>query len=185
MAKIDEWYKLRPYDWASEFSKIKDSIARGVAIQLAIICLTKGALPIDLDELSRLSDIEVELLERVQPYLKWHCSFDNDVFVFNIANGMFKERGIYPNAKQERRRSDLLNQAWKTIRNFILERDQRICAYCGNQADTVDHIVPYTQGGGAEKENLVTSCRSCNARKSDRTPEEAGMKILYMEGVRV
>jgi len=27
-------------------------------------------------------------------------------------------------------------------------------------------------------ENLVAACRDCNARKGDRTPAEAGMKLL-------
>jgi hypothetical protein len=28
--------------------------------------------------------------------------------------------------------------------------------------------------------NVVTACRSCNERKSDRTPEGAGMELVYL-----
>ena len=28
--------------------------------------------------------------------------------------------------------------------------------------------------------NLVTACAVCNGRKADRTPEEAGMPLLYL-----
>jgi hypothetical protein len=28
--------------------------------------------------------------------------------------------------------------------------------------------------------NLVTACAACNARKADRTPDEAGMPLVYL-----
>jgi 5-methylcytosine-specific restriction endonuclease McrA len=43
---------------------------------------------------------------------------------------------------------------------------------------TRDHVVPASRGGSSAWENCVTACRHCNQRKDDRTPEEAGMKLL-------
>jgi 5-methylcytosine-specific restriction endonuclease McrA len=43
---------------------------------------------------------------------------------------------------------------------------------------TLDHIMPKSRGGRTVAENLVTSCRECNNRKSDRTPDEARMPLL-------
>jgi 5-methylcytosine-specific restriction endonuclease McrA len=39
--------------------------------------------------------------------------------------------------------------------------------------------VPVVQGGRDTWMNVVTACRGCNQRKSGRTPEEAGMELLY------
>lgn len=58
-------------------------------------------------------------------------------------------------------------------------RDGRHCAYCGGPGDTVDHVIPRSRGGTDEWDNLVCACRSCNNTKADRTPVEAGMKLLW------
>jgi hypothetical protein len=41
-----------------------------------------------------------------------------------------------------------------------------------------DHVVPRRQGGKTVWENIVTCCYTCNGRKRDRTPEQAGMTLL-------
>ena len=65
-------------------------------------------------------------------------------------------------------RADLRTAEWKRTRAFILERDAHTCAYCGGDADTVDHITPHSLGGGNEPGNLIASCRRCNSAKADR-----------------
>ncbi len=66
-------------------------------------------------------------------------------------------------------------------RALVLLRDGETCQYCGRQpgraALTLDHIVPRAQGGATTWENIVAACRDCNARKADRTPEQAGMAL--------
>lgn len=51
--------------------------------------------------------------------------------------------------------------------NYILMRDNRTCVYCGEYANTVDHIIPKSKGGKDAWNNLVASCRNCNAKKAD------------------
>lgn len=62
-------------------------------------------------------------------------------------------------------------------------RDRNVCAYCGQRFHetelTREHIVPFAQNGIDNWMNVVTACRSCNHRKSSRTPEQAGMPLLY------
>lgn len=43
-------------------------------------------------------------------------------------------------------RPDLKTSDWKQLRLAILERDAHTCAYCGAEADTVDHIIPASMG---------------------------------------
>jgi 5-methylcytosine-specific restriction endonuclease McrA len=66
-------------------------------------------------------------------------------------------------------------------RKNILLRDRNTCQFCGTAFPaselTLDHVLPRSRGGRSSWENLVASCYSCNNRKGDRTPEEAGLKL--------
>ncbi len=63
-------------------------------------------------------------------------------------------------------------------RRGVLARDQHRCAYCGRRATTVDHILPRSRGGQDTWLNTVAACSDDNHRKADRTPEQAGMRLL-------
>jgi 5-methylcytosine-specific restriction endonuclease McrA len=61
-------------------------------------------------------------------------------------------------------------------RQNIFKRDGMKCQYCGATTDlTIDHVIPRSRGGTSTWDNLITACRTCNARKGDQTPEEADM----------
>lgn len=66
----------------------------------------------------------------------------------------------------------------------LLRRDRHTCAYCGGVFDERDlqceHVLPASRGGPWSWTNLVTACAPCNGRKAARTPEEAGMPLLYL-----
>lgn len=74
---------------------------------------------------------------------------------------------------------------WKRARELavtrrgVLRRDKHTCAYCGKQASTIDHVFPKSRGGADSWENLVAACLRCNNIKDDRTPKEAGMRLLF------
>jgi 5-methylcytosine-specific restriction endonuclease McrA len=57
--------------------------------------------------------------------------------------------------------------AWERLRKEILDRDNWICVYCGNEANTADHIVPKAAGGEDIAHNLVAACLKCNGTKRD------------------
>ncbi|MEU8571429.1 HNH endonuclease [Streptomyces pathocidini] len=63
-------------------------------------------------------------------------------------------------------------------RRGVLVRDRHRCVYCGRRATTVDHVVPRSHGGGDTWLNTVAACAEDNHRKADRTPEQAGMRLL-------
>ena len=67
-------------------------------------------------------------------------------------------------------------------RRTLFKRDGHKCQYCGvhpkNDELTIDHVLPRSQGGGTTWENCVLACYKCNSKKADRTPQQAGMKLL-------
>ncbi len=62
-------------------------------------------------------------------------------------------------------------------RRAIFARDDHRCQYCGERADSIDHVLPRSRGGEHIWENVAAACRPCNLGKRDRTPEEAGMRL--------
>lgn len=66
----------------------------------------------------------------------------------------------------------------------LLRRDRFTCAYCAQVFAERDlqceHIVPESRGGAWSWMNIVAACAHCNGRKADRTPEEAGMPLVYL-----
>ncbi len=51
----------------------------------------------------------------------------------------------------------------KSIHTFTSKR----CIYCGKTSESIDHILPRSQGGLNITENCVPACLSCNGNKSD------------------
>jgi len=70
----------------------------------------------------------------------------------------------------------------KFTRHNIFERDRSTCQYCGVTFErkmlNLDHVVPRDRGGPTNWENIVCSCIPCNTRKANRTPPEAGMRLI-------
>jgi 5-methylcytosine-specific restriction endonuclease McrA len=73
-------------------------------------------------------------------------------------------------------------KAVRFSRMNVLTRDNWQCQYCGRKLPTnqlnYDHVIPRSQGGKTVWENIVTSCYDCNARKENKTPQQAKMKLL-------
>ena len=67
-------------------------------------------------------------------------------------------------------------------RENILVRDEYTCQYCGKKFPanelTLDHVYPKSRLGPDIWENIVACCKECNQYKADKTPKEAGMKLL-------
>ncbi len=67
----------------------------------------------------------------------------------------------------------------------LLERDGDVCAWCGelitvpyNGGEThVDHILPFTRGGGGELANLQLLHATCNMSRGNKLMEEAPYRL--------
>ena len=65
------------------------------------------------------------------------------------------------------------------IDNEDFKRDKSTCQYCGSKKHlTIDHVMPRSRGGGNTWKNLVACCSRCNVYKGNKTPREAGMKLM-------
>jgi hypothetical protein len=58
-------------------------------------------------------------------------------------------------------------QYWKNRRLEVLQRDGYICTYCGEDATSVDHVIPRSAGGDHSLANLVACCLKCNGKKGN------------------
>ena len=66
-------------------------------------------------------------------------------------------------------------------------RDGFECQYCGAEGQmrsfrdgvalTLDHVYPKSRGGHLNWLNTVAACQSCNLKKGNKTPQEAGMQL--------
>ncbi len=64
-------------------------------------------------------------------------------------------------------------------RRGIFARDGHRCQYCGGAAESIDHVIPRSRGGGHTWDNVVAACRPCNVRKRDRLLPETSMALRH------
>ena len=79
----------------------------------------------------------------------------------------------------------------RDLKAGIVLRDRSLCRYCGRLVDetqkdrsqpdaaSFDHLDPF---GENTLDNLVLACQPCNSRKNNRTPEQAGVRLLPVPG---
>ena len=67
---------------------------------------------------------------------------------------------------------DVSEAQWMAIREFVFQRDQRMCRYCGSAAVAADHVLAFSEFGSSHPLNLVASCMRCNSSKSSISIEQ-------------
>ena len=82
---------------------------------------------------------------------------------------------------------NVFNRSINFSRTNLYIRDDYTCQYCGNQLNvsqlTYDHVIPksrflHNKSSSTNWKNIVTACRPCNHKKGNKTPKEAGMKLI-------
>ena len=90
--------------------------------------------------------------------------------VFHVMRDKGKARNMCYAIAMDLRRKLLLGE---TAFPSIDVRDERRklnsrCTYCGQPAETVDHLIPRLRQGTDSADNLVPACRWCNSSKGGR-----------------
>lgn len=131
------------------------------------------------------------------PWQEAICLYSRDMIAWTAGDSVFSFRGGTSRVTGERslvtinsivaiKRSIMKRKVRRdfpplTNRKLFL-RDAHLCMYCGGRFHesnlTRDHVHPLSRGGRDQWSNVVTACRSCNARKGDRRPEKIGMPLL-------
>ena len=63
----------------------------------------------------------------------------------------------------------LRDRRWrKSLHEFTNQR----CIYCGENSESIDHVLPRSKGGLSITENCVPACLSCNGSKTDNNAFE-------------
>jgi len=76
----------------------------------------------------------------------------------------------------------LKRPAVRLSRRNIYLRDNHTCQYTGQKLPAselnLDHVIPSSRGGTSTWENLVCCSVAVNAKKGNKTPKEAGLKLI-------
>ena len=161
-----------------------------------VLVLNKGWTPINVVSLKRAlkllfswhSDeiVDGNIVREAEPKARILDPFDNySLYTWhdwasimpkdgdNTLNNEFKTPEIIILSRYNKLPSHRVNFNRKTI----YKRDQYTCQYCGEKLSTedvtLDHIVPKSQNGGTNWNNICCCCIQCNSQKRDRRPEEA------------
>ncbi len=119
-------------------------------------------------------EVRWEIGARIATFHGGHNALTGEQSIIHI-NSIIGTRGV-PSINPFELKPGLTNSK-------LFVRDRNVCAYCGGhfheESLTREHIIPQAQKGADSWMNVVTACRACNHRKSNRTPEHAHMPLLY------
>lgn len=124
----------------------------------------KGWIPSSLQ--SRVDNIKNWVYRLIKLCPLTHISYENVKFDTQLMNN--------PNVKGiEYQQGTLMGYE---IREYLLEKFNRKCIYCGktNILLEIEHIIPKSGGGTNRVDNLAIACRNCNQLKGNKTAEEFG-----------
>ena len=70
----------------------------------------------------------------------------------------------------------------RPTKESIRRRDGGVCQYTGQalswKEGNIDHVIPRAQGGKNTFENMVWCHKDINSAKADKTPQQAGLKLI-------
>lgn len=134
-----------------------------------------------LESASEIDDAGVFSLDAGEAAYHLHCAQDDIESILDVLRSdcLLDGETVIEWNKFSRHCTRLPWSEWAVIRLSVFQRDDFTCRYCGAHGVPLecDHVMPLSRGGTNDKYNLVTSCKSCNQQKSDRTPEEMGWKL--------
>lgn len=110
-------------------------------------------------------------------WVRKYCSFECQLTGIYGGKPPLSERSR--KAQRNMRERSAPGLTYLQVRNLRVKWQQegRVCQYCQNSFDTIDHVIPLTRGGDNMITNLVPCCRSCNSSKGTKLLAEWKPKI--------
>lgn len=148
--------------------------------------LTDGVMPSNVVEVLTLDKKPSEVAKALVRVKLWERTADgyqiHDYHAYNPRAADVKEKRAW-----DKKRKELYADQGLVME--IKARDRDRCRYCGRVVSWTDrrsdagaqfdHVSPR---GDNSLDNVVVACRGCNCRKSNRSPEKAGMRLLPPPG---
>ncbi|HYA07719.1 MAG TPA: HNH endonuclease [Xanthobacteraceae bacterium] len=168
--------------------KLSDANFRAWIIALCLASKDDGVLPAMDDVALVLRVSEKEALKRIESLIAAGLidrNPDGALTPHNWAMRQFRSddstaRVNRYRAKREAAGLTRSHVGYESQRPALMERDEGACVYCRSQSSLcIDHMIPIIQGGTDHQDNLAIACKSCNSGKSGRTPDQAGMEIVW------
>lgn len=134
-----------------------------------VLMLNSSYMPLALIDWMRAICLIVQ--EKAESVVEGDATVSSPSTSMNIPAIIRLNTSVYPTKRRVR-----------LSRKNVLLRDGHTCQYCkqafSKHMMNLDHVMPRSRGGQTRWTNIVASCIDCNTRKGNRTPEEAGMKLL-------
>jgi 5-methylcytosine-specific restriction endonuclease McrA len=154
-----------------------------------VIVLNKAWAPVDIidifDAVTKLYQEKAWALDSACRMYKWEDWVNNWSEAADLAHDVVKTPSLnipIPRVIVLRDYKGFVVRKPKCNRRNLFKRDNETCQYCGYHGDftefDIEHVIPQSRGGKTVWTNVVLSCKKCNQKKRNRTPEEAGMKLL-------
>jgi len=78
-----------------------------------------------------------------------------------------KHTSARPKPKRKEGYTDRFTWTWRKVSRQV-RLEEPFCRVCGRVSEQVDHIIPVTEGGDNDRENLQALCTSCHSKKTRR-----------------
>ena len=109
--------------------------------------------------------------EEIETCIKWFVNekmmeITNDIFMISNWSKYQNIDGLEKIQLQNRERQRKFRETKRN--NLLLLTENTNCVYCGQEAKTIDHIIPQSKGGKDEPNNVVKCCLSCNQKKTNK-----------------
>jgi 5-methylcytosine-specific restriction endonuclease McrA len=124
------------------------------------------------------------LQSRVANVWTWLCRLHRCCPITGVSQEVVKfDTQLMQNAEISRIEYQRGALAGYEVREYLLEKWGRQCAYCGAKATRleIEHILPHSRGGSDRVSNLTLACHACNQRKGNQTAAEFGHPDIQMQ----
>ena len=107
-------------------------------------------------------------IRSIKKYCSWNCTLESKY----AGKPAISERSRKAQRNLRERNAPGLSHYEREVLRLKWKNENRLCEYCQQDFDTIDHIIPLIRGGNNLAHNLVPCCRKCNSSKGSKLLSE-------------